>query len=160
MPFDSREQRKIMGQFATGVTVVGMQVGDEIWGMTANAVTSLSLQPPLILVAVQKESQTHQYLNQAQCFAVSILSEEQEALSSRFAFEGPKDFTGLNTTTDETGAPILEGSLGYVDCKLREVLPGGDHDIFIGEIVAGELGEGRPLLYFAGKYARLADDAE
>ncbi len=87
---------------------------------------------------------------------MSILSTEQQEISDRFAFKGPKDFSGLDTKTAETGAPILDGALGWVDCKLKEILPGGDHDIFVGEIVEGEAtDEGDPLLYFGGKYAKL-----
>ena len=107
MTFDSQEQRRIMGLFATGVTVVSTQHEEETWGMTANAVTSLSLDPPLVLVAVQRESQTHAKLKQAGCFAVNILSAEQEEISNRFAFKGPKDFSDLDFTTDVTGSPIL-----------------------------------------------------
>lgn len=156
MTFDSQEQRRIMGLFATGVTVVSTQHEEETWGMTANAVTSLSLDPPLVLVAVQRESQTHAKLKQAGCFAVNILSAEQEEISNRFAFKGPKDFSDLDFTTDVTGSPILSATLGYVDCQLKEILPGGDHDLFIGEIVAGKANEGEPLLYYQGKYVELA----
>ncbi|MCH2129429.1 MAG: flavin reductase family protein [Pirellulaceae bacterium] len=157
MPFDSQLQRKIMGQFATGVTVASTAIGEETWGMTANAVTSLSLDPPCVLLAVVKESQSHEKFKQAGCFVLNILSEKQRELSDRFAFSGPKDFSGINFTTAETGAPIIPDSLGWVDCRLTEVLPGGDHDIFIGEIVAGDISDGPPLLYFGGKYARLGD---
>ena len=150
-----------MGRFATGVTVVTTRTGDVLWGMTANAVTSLSLDPPLVLVAVDKKSQTHGYLTEGKCFAVNILSLQQKSLSGRFATEGPKDFSDLDVTTAVTGAPILAGVLGFVDCRLTEILPGGDHDLFIGEIVAGDLvaddlGNGQPLLFYNGKYTQLA----
>lgn len=158
MAFDSKLQRQIMGTFATGVTVVSTRIGDETWGMTANAVTSLSLDPPLVLVAVDKKSQSHNNFSEGGCFAMNILSAEQEEISNRFAFTGPKDFSNLPFKTAVTGAPILPDTLGYVDCQLKEILPGGDHDIFIGEIVAGELGEGAPLLYFGGGYAGLASE--
>ena len=156
MAFDSGDQRRIMGRFATGVTVVGMLSGDETWGMTANAVTSLSLDPPLVLVAVVRDSQTHTYLKESGCFALSILSVDQEDVSNRFAGKGPKDFSGLNFQTATTGSPYLTDAIGYVDCQLKEILPGGDHDLFIGEIVAGADSDGEPLLFYRGKYARLA----
>ncbi len=156
MSFDSQQQRKIMGRFATGVTVASTRIGDETWGMTANGITSLSLDPPLVLLAVQKDVVSHGKFKEGGCFALNILTSEQQELSDRFAFKGPKDFSGLDYTTGETGAPILADSLGWVDCRVTEVLEGGDHDIFIGEIVAGEVGTGEPLLYFNGKYARLA----
>jgi len=157
MSFDSKRQRQIMGRLATGVTIVSTKAGDDGWGMTANAVTSLSLEPPLVLVAVARDSQTHTHLEQSRFFAISILSEEQEDLSNRFAFKGPKDFSGLDVKTAVTGAPILRDSIGWVDCRLTEILPGGDHDIFLGEIVAGDAGDGRPLLFYEGKYGRIGD---
>lgn len=159
VPFDPAKQRQIMGRFATGVTVVTIPVGDSSWGMTANAVTSLSLNPPLVLVAVAKPGQTHEHMTKSGCFAINVLGEDQEALSNRFASLGPKDLGDLGCATATTGAPIIPGTLGWVDCRLHETLPGGDHDIFVGEIVAGELGEGRPLLFFNGKYRRLGDEA-
>lgn len=158
MSFDSQQQRKIMGAFATGVTVASTRIGDETWGMTANGITSLSLDPPLVLLAVQKSVASNAKFQAGGCFALNILTALQQELSDRFAFKGPKDFSGLETTTAVTGAPILADSLGWVDCRLTRVLDGGDHDILIGEILAGEVGAGEPLLYFNGKYARLASD--
>jgi flavin reductase (DIM6/NTAB) family NADH-FMN oxidoreductase RutF len=157
MPFDSRKQRKIMGQFATGVTVVttGGEAGQH--GLTANAVASLSLHPPLVLVAVEKRAHSLDYLKKNRCFAVNILRLDQEDISRRFATPGPKDFSGLDLTRATTSAPILSDCVAYVDCRVVEILPGGDHDIFIGEIVAGEFHGGPPLLYFAGGYRRLAE---
>lgn len=157
MTLDSQEQRRIMGKFATGVTVASTAVDDETWGMTANAVTSLSLDPPLVLLAVQQGSQSHHKFVEGGCFALNILSDEQQEISDRFAFKGPKDFSGLETKTAKTGAPILVDALAWVDCKLKEILPGGDHDLFIGEIVAGDARDGQPLLYFGGSYAKMAE---
>lgn len=156
MAFDSAQQRKIFGQFATGVTVASTRVGDESWGMTANAVTSLSLDPPLVLLAVVRGTQSHTWFCEGRCFALSILAADQEALSNRFAGKGPKDFSGLSTTTAVTGAPILSEALAWVDCQLESVLPGGDHDILVGRIVAGDSRDGEPLLYYGGKYRRVA----
>lgn len=157
MALDPKEQRRILGRFATGVTVASTKVGDETWGMTANAVTSLSLYPPLVILCIQKDGQSHAKFKEGGCYALNILAADQQEISDRFAFKGPKDFSDLDTKTAETGSPILNDSLGWVDCKLKEILPGGDHDIFIGEIVAGEASEdGEPLLYFGGKYAKTA----
>jgi flavin reductase (DIM6/NTAB) family NADH-FMN oxidoreductase RutF len=158
MAFDSKLQRKIMGRFATGVTVVTTAGPGGMGGLTANAVASLSLDPPLVLVAVDKRAGSHAEISANGCYAMNILSADQQELSQKFATSGPKDFTGLAWTTAVTGAPILEGTLGHVDCRLREILPGGDHDIFIGEIVAGAAREdGAPLLYWSAGYRRLAD---
>ena len=156
MGFDSKEQRRIMGRFATGVTVASTKLGDETWGMTANAVTSLSLDPPLVLLAVVCDSQSHAKFKEAGCFALNILSADQEQISTRFASSGPKDFADLATKVAATGAPILADALAWVDCQLVEILSGGDHDIFIGQILAGDAAEGEPLLFYGGKYARLA----
>ena len=157
MAFDAMEQRRIMGHFATGVTVITPPRDGELHGMTANAVTSLSLDPPLVLVAVDLRSQMLEFLQHGNCFAMNILEADQEAISGRFAAPGPKDFSDLEIKTAVTGAPILAAALAFVDCRLSEVLRGGDHDIFIGEIVAGAAREGQPLLYYKGKYAQLAE---
>ncbi len=157
MAFDSTEQKKIMGKFATGVTVASTKLGDETWGMTANGVTSLSLDPPLVLLAVQLDSHSHDKFKQAGCYALNILSDKQQELSDRFAYKGPKDFSDLETTVAETGAPIMADVRGWVDCRIVDILSGGDHDIFIGEIVAGSYSEtGDPLLYYAGGYGKMA----
>ncbi len=157
MAFDPLAQRRIMGHFATGVTVVTTRNDGEIQGMTANAVTSLSLNPPLVLVAVDKTAAMHAALTASRHFALNILSESQEHLSRRFAMRGPKEVNDLTWITASSDAPILANALAWVDCRLADILPGGDHDIFIGEILAGDSRDGLPLLYFGGKYRRLAE---
>lgn len=155
MAFDPALQRRILGSFATGITVVTTS-GNPPTGLTANSVTSLSLDPPLVLFALDKKAGSWKAFQESKCFAVNILTEAQQPVSNRFATPGPKDFSDLAIRTAETGAPILSDCLGWVDCRLVSVLPGGDHDIFVGEIVAGELNGGEPLLYFSGKYRSLA----
>ncbi len=157
MAFDSLAQRRILGHFATGVTVVTASQNGEIQGMTANAVTSLSLNPPLVLVAVDKTAAMHAALTASRHFALNILSDAQEQLSRRFAQRGPKEINDLTWITGASGAPILAEALAWVDCRLADILPGGDHDIFIGEILAGDSRTGAPLLYFCGKYRRIAE---
>jgi flavin reductase (DIM6/NTAB) family NADH-FMN oxidoreductase RutF len=157
MTFDSKKQRKIMGQFGTGVTVVTTGGEAGLHGLTANAIASLSLNPPLVLVAIDKGAHSLEYLKKNRCFAVNILRLDQEETSRRFATPGPKDFTGIKLATASTAAPILSDCLAFVDCRVVEIFPGGDHEIFVGEIVAGEYHGGEPLLYFAGSYRRLAE---
>jgi flavin reductase (DIM6/NTAB) family NADH-FMN oxidoreductase RutF len=157
MAFDSTIQRKVMGKFATGVTVVTTGGAAGLHGLTANAVASLSLNPPLLLVAVDKRAHSLDVLKANRCFAVNILRLDQEEISQRFAKPGPKDFGGLEYTTDVTDAPVLAGCLAYADCRVADILPGGDHEIFLGEVVSGAAFEGDPLLYFSGGYRRLAD---
>ena len=159
MAFDPKEQRRIFGRFATGVTVLSTIADKETWGMTANAVTSLSLEPPLVLVAVVRHSATDKYLKTSRCFALNILTAEQKHLSTRFSGPGPRDFSDLETKTAVTGCPILVDAIGWVDCRVVDIHSGGDHEIFIGEIVAGDAhsGEKKPLLFYSGQYAQLAD---
>jgi flavin reductase (DIM6/NTAB) family NADH-FMN oxidoreductase RutF len=157
MTFDSRKQRKIMGQFATGVTVVTTGGDAGRHGLTANAVASLSLKPPLVLVAVDKRAHSLDHLKKNRCFAVNILRLGQEDISRRFAVPGPKDFSGLKLIVATTTAPVLADCLAFLDCTVVDILPGGDHEIFVGEIVGGEYHGGKPLLYHAGEYRRLAE---
>jgi len=147
-----------MSHFASGVAVITTRYGDgdQIWGMTANSFTSLSLDPPLVLVAVDRRNSMVEYLQRGQCFAVNMLTTEQEAISRQFATRGPKDFSDLAMTAAETGAPILADALAYLDCRVTQVVPGGDHEIFIGEVVAGAIQQGQPLLFYNGRYTRLA----
>ena len=156
MAFDPMLQRQIMGRFATGVTVVTTRYGDQISGMTANAVMSLSLDPPLIVVSVDCKSNMHGHLTEGQCYAINVLKHDQEDLSRRFAKPGPKDFSDLKLTVAETGAPIFVDALAYVDCRVVEVARAGDHDMFIGEPVAGQAHDGQPLIFYSGQYAQLA----
>ena len=157
MTFDPTKQRKIMGHFATGVTVVTTDGEAGSHGLTANAVASLSLDPPLVLVAVDKAAATLDYLKRNRCFAVNILRLDQEDLSRRFATPGPQGLLrpvhhhGGDRLADPGGLPRVPRLPGYRHPA------GGDHEIFIGEIVAGEYQGGEPLLYFSGGYRRLAE---
>ena len=158
MPFDSKAQRQIMGRFATGVALVSTLDGDKPAAMTANGIASLSLDPPLILFTLAKNNYLHGCLKKHKVFAVNILAEHHKDLSNYFAKPGPKDFSTLDLKTAETGAPILADALAHLDCRVVDVHPGGDHDIFIGEIVAGQWREGRPLLFYDGDYAQLGEE--
>jgi flavin reductase (DIM6/NTAB) family NADH-FMN oxidoreductase RutF len=157
MSFNPRLQRQIMGCLATGVTVVTVGRGDSLCAMTANSVMSLSLAPPLILIAVNKGNRTAQMISENRCFAVNVLTVEQEPIARRFATNGLKDFSGISFKSAETGAPVLKDTLAWVDCRVVDVLSGGDHDIFIGQITAGDSRSGSPLLFYGGCYARLSE---
>lgn len=160
MPLSKDEFRKAMGRFATGVTVVTTGVDGEVHGMTANAVTSVSLEPMMILLCADKSADSHDILSRAGVFALNILSEDQQEISNRFANKDTTDAHGLEGvpyTIGETGAPILEGTLAYVDCRTVSEQEVGDHTIFIGEVVdAGFEDSGSPLLFFGGQYGRMA----
>ena len=155
--FDPHKQRQIMGMFATGVAVVTTtgQAGQG-WAMTANSIISLSLSPPLILFAVDLRNAMRKKLTDSACFAVNILNRNQEPLSQRFATPGPKNIDEVELHEAVTGAPVLRDALAWLDCRLTEQIPGGDHGIFIGHIVAGEASSGDPLLFYAGSYRSIS----
>lgn len=152
--------RKAIGRFATGVTVITTKLDGEPHGMTANAVTSLSLDPMMLLVCVAKDADTHDILSEAGVFAVNILAEDQSELSDRFAkkeFDGAHEMDDIPVRFARSGAPIIEGALAYIDCRTVREHHGGDHTIFIGEVLdAGQLGDGQPLLFYGGKYGKLS----
>jgi len=145
-----------MGRFATGVTLITTRLRGELHGMTANAVTSLSLDPMLVLVCVDKTADTHDILSKAGVFAVNILNKDQADISHRFAkkeFDGAHGLDDLPHGFAATGAPIIEGALAYLDCRTITEHHGGDHTIFIGEVAAaGELSDSAPLVFYRGKY--------
>ena len=153
--FDSALQRQIMGRFATGVTLVTARSDEKILGMTANAVLSLSLDPPLILVSVNKKNQMRKFLKKSNCFAINVLRDDQEEISRRFATPGPKDFSDLELVESKTGSPVLVNALAFIDCQIVQVVPGGDHDMFIGKPLAGEIRDGNPLIFYSGQYTQL-----
>ncbi len=145
-----------MGRFATGVTVITTRLGDDTHGMTANALTSVSLDPVLVLICVDKAADTHDILAQAGVFAVNILGSEQEELSRKFAAKRGEDASkleGIAHGIAVTGAPIIDGAIAYLDCLTVKQFAGGDHTIFLGEVVdARETSDGEPLLFYGGRY--------
>jgi flavin reductase (DIM6/NTAB) family NADH-FMN oxidoreductase RutF len=162
MTVDPLEFRSIMGHFATGVTVVTAAAGDELQGMTANAVCSLSLDPVLLLVCVDKTTHTHGVIERAGAFAVHILADDQEDVSRIFARKLPPQtgsLRGQRYRRGESGSPLLEDCLAYIDCRVADMLQGGDHSIFIGEVVAQRIVRdgARPLLFYRGGYHRMSD---
>ena len=152
--------RQAMGRFATGVTIITTRLGEDLHGMTANAVTSLSLDPLLVLVCVDKTADTHDILAKAGVFAINILNKDQSEISDRFAkkeFDGAHGLEDLSHTFAVTGAPIIDGSLAYLDCRTVTEHHGGDHTIFIGEVLeAKELSDAEPLVFYRAKYGRFS----
>jgi flavin reductase (DIM6/NTAB) family NADH-FMN oxidoreductase RutF len=153
----STEFRRILGHLASAVTVVTGRAADgSPAGLTASAVTSVSLDPPLILACVDLGSDTHDCIDRAGCFAVSILGEAEEALARRFSgSDSTTKFAGVGHRRERTGAPVLDEALAWLDCRVWARYDGGDHSIFVGEVVAGDTKAGQPLLHFLGAYARL-----
>ncbi|WP_322801259.1 flavin reductase family protein [Thermoflexus sp.] len=159
MPVSPEQLRQVMRRWASTVTVVTMRADEQIHGLTATAFTSVSMNPPLVLVCIQNDSRSEALLRKGRCFAVNFLSEDQAELSERFAGRIPAAdrFAGLVHRAAVTGAPILEDALAYLDCTVAGAYWGGDHTIYLGLVEdAGILREGSPLLYFQGAYRRLA----
>jgi flavin reductase (DIM6/NTAB) family NADH-FMN oxidoreductase RutF len=156
MAFDPSEYRRILGHWVTGVSVVAAATPDgEPRGLTANAVCSVSLDPPLVLVCIDHTADSHDAIAAADGFSVNILASDQERLARRFAaYDLARKFEGIAWHVEQTGAPVLDDAFAWVDCRMRERLPGGDHSIFIGEVVAGDAREGGPLIYYRGGYGR------
>ncbi len=152
MTVKSDDFKAIMGSWPSGVTVVTTALGDERCGLTASAFSSVSLEPPLVLVCVKKGSPSGDLIQRAKHFAVSILSTEQVFWGERFAGfhkDVTDRFEGLDYFTKETGCPILPNARAYADCRLHATYDGGDHDIFLGEVLAGSANpEAKPVLYF------------
>jgi flavin reductase (DIM6/NTAB) family NADH-FMN oxidoreductase RutF len=150
---DAQELRQVMGHFATGVTVITtMDKAGTPFGLTANAFTSLSLNPPLVLICVDKGVQCYSCFEESKVFAVNVLSEEQEEISRRFATKGIKKFSGIKWHMSENGVALLDGAIGYIECKVVKSYDGGDHTIYIGEILRASSAGNRPLIFFKGQY--------
>lgn len=149
MTVDVEGFRAAMAQLASGVSVVTMRVGDEDHGFTATSVTSLSVAPMLVLVCVMRDQRCHALIEQAGHFAVNMLESSQTDLGVRFADPLVNDrFAGVTVARGRTGAPLLPGSLAWLDCVIRHVLPGGDHSIVVGEVLGADSREGAPLVYY------------
>lgn len=159
MAVDPMEFRSIIGHFATGVTVITTADGERLHGMTANAVSSLSLNPVMVLICVDKTTHTHEVLDAGGVFTVNVLGEHQEAVSRVFAKKSAPEagtLRGQPFRLGETGAPILSDCLAFLECRVAGTFDGGDHTIFLGRVVSeGVVEEMKPLLFYRGGYHTL-----
>jgi flavin reductase (DIM6/NTAB) family NADH-FMN oxidoreductase RutF len=153
--------RQVAGSFASGVTVITTGSDGDFHGMTASAFTSLSIDPTLIIVCVDKRAETYQALTAAQKFNVNILAADQEALSNTFASKDSPHahgLVGIDYKLGELGLPVLDGALAFFECRVQQEVDGGDHIIFIGEVDNAGVGDiEAPLLYFRGRYRTIAE---
>jgi flavin reductase (DIM6/NTAB) family NADH-FMN oxidoreductase RutF len=153
--FDSRELRRALGAFVTGVTVVTTTDGEgRFHGVTANSFSSVSLDPPLVLWSQAVKTQSHSTFFKAERFAVNILAEDQIELSNRFAKSSPEKFAGVEVDIGLGGIPLLRGCGGWLQCRVVSRVPGGDHTIYIGEVDSIERAERKPLVFGNGQYLR------
>jgi flavin reductase (DIM6/NTAB) family NADH-FMN oxidoreductase RutF len=150
--------RRTLGMFATGVTVVTTQAGDQVHGMTANAFMSVSLRPPLVVISVDRRAKMHALLHEGRRYGISVLADEQRALSDRFAgrvAEGTEEveFDLVHET------PLVRGALAHLVARVVRSNWGGDHSLFVGQVEYARYGEGQPLLFQGGRYQHLLERA-
>jgi flavin reductase (DIM6/NTAB) family NADH-FMN oxidoreductase RutF len=159
MPVDPERFKRVLGSWASGVTIVTSSHREHVHGMTVSAFCSVSLDPMLVLVCADKTSNTQALIERARVFSVSLLAAEQEALSNRFASKKDEDrrFEGLACETGATGCPRIPGALGYLDCRVVQAIDAGDHIVYIGSVEAAEAGDSGPLLYFRARYHSLPE---
>ncbi len=157
IPFDSREFRNVLGHFATGVTVVTGAADGAPLGLAANAFSSVSLDPPLILVCISATSETWPSIRTSGAFGVNVLGEHQEDMSRRFGRKNVDRFESVAWETAVTGSPLFPDALAWIDCVIDDEHAAGDHIVVIGRVVAlaRQPEGGRPLLFFQGQYGRL-----
>ena len=139
------------------MTIITTHDGNgDFHGLTANALCSVSLEPPLLLCCVDKSAESHSCFSTAKVFVVNVLSTAQEVLSRRFAKSGGNKFDGVGYRLERTGAPVLDGSVAHIECEVRQEVDAGDHTIYLGEPIEMSMDtETDPLLYFRGGYRNL-----
>jgi flavin reductase (DIM6/NTAB) family NADH-FMN oxidoreductase RutF len=154
-----------MGCFATGVTIITVDLEGEVHGMTANAFASVSLDPMLVLVCVDHTTRTHAHLHAKKRFGINVLCQGQKAISEYYArpertHENAVAEAGARFERTKHGTPVLQGSLAYLECRLDLAQVAGDHTIFIAEVEDVVVREGQPLLFFRGKYRKVGEEVE
>jgi flavin reductase (DIM6/NTAB) family NADH-FMN oxidoreductase RutF len=156
MSVSKQEFRTALGHFASAVTVVTTRCADDrLAGITVTAFSSLSLEPPLTLICIDKRAFLHGHLQQGGCFAVNVLAQSQEALSRRFAHTDPDQFGGVGYTRGIDGTPLLDDVLAVIECRIVALHDGGDHTIVVGQVEATRVTDGKPLMYYRGGYGQM-----
>jgi flavin reductase (DIM6/NTAB) family NADH-FMN oxidoreductase RutF len=152
---DALAFRRVMAHFPTGVSVVTTFEDGKRHGMTANSVTSVSLEPVMLLVCLAREARTSSAVQRCGRFAVNLLRDDQEDVSRRFAQPGGDHFEGYEFEEGPDGLPLLPGALAHVVCRVSEIVPAGDHDVVFGDVQDCRINGGNPLLFFLGGYRSL-----
>ncbi|MBI3982232.1 MAG: flavin reductase family protein [Gemmatimonadetes bacterium] len=157
---DPSQFRQLLGRFATGVTVLtALDESGRPGGMTASSLAAVSLEPPLLLVCVDRSTDFRRVLERAHTFAVNVLARDQEGLSRRFAADGIDRFSGVAWTPGPGGLPFLAGAVAHIVCEQFDRRDVGDHAVFFGRVVSGVAFDRLPLLHFRGSYTVTADPA-
>ena len=153
---DADRYRQTCSQFATGVAVATVRAADgKPHGLTISSFTAVSISPPLILICIDFASQTLEHFRRGPYFAVNVLADSQRDLSVTFAEKPEGRFDGVAWDRGVTGAPLLEGALAWLECRVERTLDAGDHAVLFGEVVRSECRAGQPLLYFNRAYREL-----
>ena len=151
---DQARFREVLGHFATGITIVtALEEGVPV-GFSCQSFAALSLDPPMVVLAPARTSTSWPRIRAAGSFCVNILGEHQEAVCRAFAISGGDKFSGVGWRPGITGAPVIDNSLAVVECELGDIFDGGDHEIVTGRVVALDVGEGGPLLFYRGGFGR------
>ena len=163
MSLDAGEFRKAMGCFATGVTIITLDLEGDVHGMTANSFASVSLDPMLVLVCVDRRAATHAHLQAKKRFGINVLCEDQRMISEYYArhertHERAEQEAGARFDRTALGTPMLRGALAYLECRLHSAQDAGDHTIFIAEVEDAVVREGQPLIFFRGKYRKVGEE--
>jgi flavin reductase (DIM6/NTAB) family NADH-FMN oxidoreductase RutF len=146
-----------MSHFVSGVTIVTTRHAGNDYGLAASAVSSLSLDPPMLLICVNNVSQTRHAIDASRAFAVNILRADQSELARRFASSRADKFDGLGVSYGALGIPLLADVLATIECRVTQIVPGGTHVIFLAEVAAAQASDGMPLTYYRGRMGHLAD---
>ena len=148
--------RQACSRFATGITISTVIGPDGApHGLTANSFTSVSLDPPLVLICIDQRANIVDPFRVSKYFGINVLGSDQPELSNRFAGRGQDRFGGVSWRPGQYDVPLLDGSIAQFECAVKSVIEAGDHLIFIGEVVAAEFFDGEPLLYFRSRYVKL-----
>jgi flavin reductase (DIM6/NTAB) family NADH-FMN oxidoreductase RutF len=158
MAIGENEFRAALARFASGVTVITTTDNQgNLHGITVSAFCSLSLEPPLVLICIDKKTGSHYAFEESKFFIVNILHEKQQHYADRFASKLPDKFDGVKFSKNPGGVPIIENVLANLECRLINFHDNGDHTIFVGQVEKVKIGEGNPLLYFLGKYRKIRE---
>lgn len=151
----SEEYRAVIGNFATGVAVITTSRDGVAYGTTASALTSLSLDPPMLVLCLNQTSATGAAITTTGRFGVNILNEDQEEAAVRFAGKGQEKFKDVKVSSGPLGQPLLDGALAVLECRVVQQVAGGTHVVYLAEVDHGAAGQGAPLAYFRGRFGRL-----
>jgi flavin reductase (DIM6/NTAB) family NADH-FMN oxidoreductase RutF len=153
---DRERFRSVMGHFASGVTIISTRHEGIDYGLTASAVSSLSLDPPMLLICVNNSANTRAAIEASGVFAVNILGENQSEVAQQFATSRPDKFTGLSISYGDLGVPLLDDALAMLECRVTEVVSGGTHSIFLAKVQTAQATDEMPLTYFRGRLGHLS----